>query len=596
MPFFERRRPSIQLGLLGAIGRQAGFSVSTLHANLDLVSRLGADRYDQLANHRGRMLGDWLFSVEAFGAAAPDPDGMLLREFESELVDIDADLLFMRRQVIPAYLEHLVDGYPWGEADVVGFSSTFQQNAASFALARRLKARWPDIVTLFGGANFDGDMGLEHVRTVDCIDYAVIGEADTALPQLLTALATGTDPGAVAGVARRVSDTVVATPQAPPLRTLDDLPDPDYAEYFDRAQHLSLMSSTQRRSTWLPLESARGCWWGEKHHCTFCGLNGTSMAFRSKSPSRVADEMARQSRKYGSFHFEAVDNILDLRYIDQLMPALEETRTDYELFYEVKANLTRNQIRQLAAGGVRAVQPGIESLSSHVLHLMRKGVRAGQNVNLLRWAQYYGIRVEWNLLWGFPGETAHDYAAQVSAMPSLHHLRPPSAVSRIWLERFSPLFTDAAKQGIHHTPERSYRFVYPADVDLDRAAYFFEYDMDGALPDTMYEPLTDAVATWADAWKDTPPVLTSRWSPGHLQIQDTRPRDAGTYTFRGDLADIYAACMDRPITATAVQRKLGLNMTAETIDEAFREFAERGLMFIDESRAVSLALPAVPGR
>ena len=36
---------------------------------------------------------------------------------------------------------------------------------------------------------------------------------------------------------------------------------------------------------------------------------------------------------------------------------------------------------------------------------MDKGVRAAQNVNLLRWARYYGIDVGWNILWGFPGET-----------------------------------------------------------------------------------------------------------------------------------------------------------------------------------------------
>ena len=43
---------------------------------------------------------------------------------------------------------------------------------------------------------------------------------------------------------------------------------------------------------------------------------------------------------------------------------------------------------------------------------MRKGVRAAQNVNLLRWAEVYGISVEWNVLWGFPGEREADYVEQ----------------------------------------------------------------------------------------------------------------------------------------------------------------------------------------
>src|SRR5262249_38071932 len=149
------------------------------------------------------------------------------------------------------------------------FSCTFQQSTASFALARRLKHRYPDIVTVFGGANFDGEMGQELARAVDCIDFAVIGEGDTAFPRLLAALAAGVDPAGIHGVATRAG----ATPPAPPNEDLDDLPAPDYAEYFDRAASLGLATD----EAWIPFESARGCWWGAKHHCTFCGLNGTTM-------------------------------------------------------------------------------------------------------------------------------------------------------------------------------------------------------------------------------------------------------------------------------------------------------------------------------
>jgi len=44
-----------------------------------------------------------------------------------------------------------------------------------------------------------------------------------------------------------------------------------------------------------------------------------------------------------------------------------------QLFYEVKVNLRYDQLAMLRAGGVRAIQPGIESLSNQVLRLMKKG-------------------------------------------------------------------------------------------------------------------------------------------------------------------------------------------------------------------------------
>jgi ribosomal peptide maturation radical SAM protein 1 len=597
MPFMHADRPSIQIGLLKAIGEQHGFEVRTLHANLDFAARIGIEYYRALAEQRGRMIGEWLFSVEAFGAGAPDQDAMLPVEFGAELSYLAGSgpvrdrLLKTRDHDVPAFLDEIMDGCSWDDVSVVGFTCTFQQNTASFALARRLKERYPGIVTVFGGANFDGEMGLELVRTVPCIDYAVVGEGDTAFPRLLRALAEGTEPTEIPGVASRSG----SCPPAPPLERLDDLPVPDYREFFERADKAGLRPDP----AWIPLESARGCWWGAKHHCTFCGLNAMTMQFRAKSPGRVLSELAEQTRRYGTFQFEAVDNIMDPRYLKEVFPAIAESGADYRFFYEVKANLTRAQLKTLARAGVTTLQPGLESLSSNVLRLMDKGVRAAQNVNLLRWARYYGIEVGWNILWGFPGETAEDYAAQADILPHLVHLQPPVSADRVWLERFSPMFTQPERFRMRHRePERSYQYVYPKDFDLDRIAYFFEYEMDGALPDSVYAGLGSEVRKWVEYWESGPrPVLVYSAAPGYLQIYDGRhPGKEGTYTFRDTLADIYLACSDRPTTAAAVRSKLELDLPVGAIEDAFMQFQERGLMFLDESLALSLALPATRGR
>ena len=47
----------------------------------------------------------------------------------------------------------------------------------------------------------------------------------------------------------------------------------------------------------------------------------------------------------------------------------------------------------MATAGVRAIQPGIESLSTRILKLMRKGATRLINVRLLKWAAYYGMTV-----------------------------------------------------------------------------------------------------------------------------------------------------------------------------------------------------------
>jgi ribosomal peptide maturation radical SAM protein 1 len=606
MPFMDPDRPSIQLGLLKAITARHGFPVRTYHAYLDFAAQIGIDYYKLLCQHRGTLIGDWLFSLEAFGDAAPDPGARMLDELANSLSYLGASqeevkekLLKTRGSDVPRYLDALVAGFPWKDVAVAGFSSTFQQNTASFALARRLKRCYPGIITIFGGANFEDEMGAELLRTVDCVDAAVIGEGDRAFPDLLGTLAAGGGPDEVPGVARRQDGRVRITAPRPAAVRLDDLPAPDYDEYFQHAEDLGLLPRLGQRDVWLPIETARGCWWGAKHHCTFCGLNGTTMRFRSKSPERVLSELAEQARRYRSFRFEAVDNILDMTYLTKLFPVLAENETGYEIFYEVKANLSRAQLKLMAQAGITHIQPGIESLSSHVLRLMRKGVRAVQNVNLLRWARYYGIHVDWNLLWGFPGETEQDYAEQAAAIPHLRHLQPPGSSARIWLERFSPIFTGQDTfQLRRRVPERSYRYVYPDSMDLERVAYFFDYELDSALPDSVYSATRRAADDWSVAWHDDSPPILKYWSAPHfVQIYDERRQgQEGTYTLEDTLADLYLACVSRPTTAAAVHRSLNLRLPADGIQEVFGEFQRRGLMFLDGQFALALAVPAVTGR
>ena len=629
MPFFSAKSPSLQLGLLSAIGESHGFPTSTFHLNLELAQRIDFAIYEELCQMRGRMTGDWLFSVAAFREDAPDRAGRFVADFPDEVAAQLGDasgrarspvvdtrhrrmLLRIRNEIIPAYLDAMMREIDWSSFRVVGFSSVFQQTVASIALARRIKEAFPHVVTVFGGSNFEGEMGAELVRKVPWIDHAVLGEGDVALPELLVALAEGKSTTEVPGVASRVDGDIVFGGKPRLLEDLDRLPTPRYGEYFTRAEAVGLIPRTRRRSTRLPFESARGCWWGEKHHCTFCGLNGESMRFRAKSPARVARDLADMAKAYGSFSFYAVDNIVDRRYSEAFFPEIESKGLDYKFFYEVKSNLTREQVRRLAAAGVVEIQPGIESLSSHVLQLMRKGVTAAQNVNLLRWATYYGIWVGWNVLWGFPGEREEDYVEQAALVTHLTHLTPPSMPGvRIVMERFSPLFTDRTSFPAEHVrAEASYRYVYPSTVDVEKVAYIFDYSLHDTLPDRAYEELGARLRAWVDAWAGAPsarasegaelgrtrPTLTFAYSDDFLQIADGRRQELRSLAYEGAAARLYKAAVDRPVRAATAAERAGLAPDDPSARELLERFCEEGLMMRDGAKFLALALPATPGR
>lgn len=601
MPFATVTKPSLQLGLLQSIAISRGFQAETFHLALDFAKQIELRVYEALANHRGHLFGDWIFAGAAFGVDAPREQ--LLDDFRSRIERLIPELgtnpvshlLSLREREVPRYLDHLERTTNWSRFGVVGFTSTFQQNVASFALAARIKERFPDICTVFGGANFDGEMGVELVRSIDCIDYAVSGEADDAFPDLLGALEAGDDPAALPGIICRRDGHVVVPKPRPPFARLDALPTPNYDEYFSRAEALGVLDKASRRTVSLPFESARGCWWGQKHHCTFCGLNAEGMAFRAKSPARVLKELADLSKKYRTFRFEAVDNIISMRYLESFLPRLIEENYHYCLFYETKANLRRDQIRLLSESGVRCIQPGIESFSSHVLSLMRKGVRASQNVNLLRWAAYYNINVIWNILWGFPGESETDYRLQTSLLPHLIHLQPPASASRIWMERFSPIFTDRDRFPMRRVqPEASYRYVYPRRMEHERLAYFFDYELAEPLPASVYATLPLQVRAWQSAWElPARPTMTFRHSPEFLQIDDRRQcGEALTYTLTGPLASLYAAASDRPQGIAGLVDGLSIDWSLEKIETRLDQLCAKGLMMRDGNHFLSLALPA----
>ncbi len=303
MPFAASERPSIQCGLLKAGLARAGYSVDVFYLNLEVAIEIGHDVYRKLADARwDHLLGEWLFSVAAFG---PRDDEEAYREAHPRIAQTCEklgrsfeDLCRLRNDTLPALVERWAAASDWGAYAVVGFTSTFEQNVAALALARRIKERHPDVVIVFGGANFDGEMGPEYVRAFPWIDYAVVGEGDEALPNLLACLARGENVLAVPGVAGRVNGTVVKNGSAPLVRNLDGLPDPDYDDFFSELSRLGRERVLGQAMPLLLFENSRGCWWGEKHHCTFCGLNALGMTYRSKSPERVHDELRRMSARY----------------------------------------------------------------------------------------------------------------------------------------------------------------------------------------------------------------------------------------------------------------------------------------------------------
>jgi len=597
MPFGSLERPSLGLGLLQAQLQRAGMPCDTRYLAFAFADAIGIDEYLWLSRELPytAFAGDWLFTEALYGprpqADAAYLDAVLRRDWRLDEAAI-ARLLALRRSCRP-FLEHCLDAVPWERFDVVGFTSTFEQNIASLALARQLKARHPALFVVFGGANWEATMGRELHRRFPCVDAVCSGEADHTFPALLAALDEGRSPATVRGIVHRHRGRSVATPPAPLVRDLDALPIPDY-EPWKRDREASSVGAV---AATMLLETGRGCWWGAKSHCTFCGLNGGSLAFRAKSPDRALEEIRHLREHYEINFFSAVDNILDMAYFRTLLPRLAAEPPGMTFFYEVKANLSAEQVALLAAAGVTTIQPGVESLSDHVLKLMRKGTTALQNVQLLKWCREHGVRPEWNLLYGFPGETAQDHADTLALMDAIWFLDAPSGYGPVRLDRFAPYHEDPAAYGMTNVrPMAPYPYLYPFGRDsLDQIAYYFDYDhcdADQPLPDPG--PLVERVRRWmADEQRGALRLL--RDGEDSLVVDDRAPAGPRGLRLHGWQVAAYDAC-DRVRTRDGLARMPALaHVGADQLSSFLDACVAQRIMVRNRDQHLSLAV-ASPAR
>ncbi|MEW6357011.1 MAG: RiPP maturation radical SAM C-methyltransferase [Planctomycetota bacterium] len=547
MPYGAVEWPSIGIGLLIAAAKRAGISAKAVYPSLWFAESMGYERYFVFTKFQRAESGlaDWTFAKACFPDFEPNHSEYLslalareevlcrhIRVFGRGRADFRNWLSKTRKDAVTFVkraARQVLDLRP----RIVGCSTAFQQNCSSLALLRRIKESDPNIVTLMGGPSCEGEMGLAMKQVFPWVDYVVSGEADLLFADLChVALAEGAQaapkhlPNGVfsATNVRQISEnaekkSVGGVPTATVTR-LDDLPDPDYEDYFEERRTFSLDDRIPRI---LLFETSRGCWKGNRRPCRFCGLNGNRRVYRSKKPVSVLDQLARLNGKYANDVFMATDTILKRGYFRTLLPKLSTMDKKYRLFFETVSTLEEREVARLAEAGIRWIQPGIETLSDEIAELLDKGNSALRSIALLKHAREQGVRCIWHILYRVPGDEESHYRDMISLLPLLHHLEPPSA-GEIRFDRFSCYHRDPRRFGLTLEPYPTDAFIYPTPGRLLRdMTYFFRSPEMESRPERLertYTALRDAIGGWQTAFWGT--KSSKRVSPALLMTEDER--------------------------------------------------------------------------
>jgi len=598
LPFAAPEHPSLGVSLLQAALKARGISSRVCYFNLDLAEDIGLELYNALEIagrlvdfadvHLTRALtGEWFFADVVFPGRLPSAEEYVerfLRPDSGRRRYIDQILAARRKNA--AFVERWAAEIRCHHPKIVGFTTVFDQTCACLSVAKALKEGPDPPVIVFGGSNCEGEMGHQLIQSFPWIDYVCTGEGDEVFPAFAGQFTRhGSAPSAPGILAR---GEAFSMPR--PVVNLDALPFPDFSDYFERLRRSPLCPGMRIE---LMFESSRGCWWGEKQHCTFCGLNGGTMKFRSKSADRVIAELTAITAENGCDRVQCADNILDLNYFRTLFPKLMGSPLNLSLFYETKANLKFEQLQVLKAANVNTILPGIESLSNQLLRLMRKGSTGLQNLQLLRWCEELGLDVIWYCIYGFPGESPSELDRVAGLIPSLTHLQPAQFCLPIQLERFSPYFFQARELGIANIrPAAAYSYSFPlTSEETMRLGYFFDFDYaDGRDPLQYGRKLVEASQSWyrLSSQPDHRPRLDMYRVGGRIVIHDTRPAALAPLHLLEDLsAQLYILC-DQLHSAEALARRCSAG--AAEVQAALAHLVARKLTVAMEGRYLSLAV------
>lgn len=593
MPWHTLDCPSLALGILQARAAacRESHNISIIYGNIRWAEYIlmhgetDPTSYIEIADNGFFYgIGDWVFS-----SALYDETEHNLQPYTSYLEQRNRDIEVAARlhKLATPFIDELAQEIISQKYDIVGFTSTFLQNVPSLSLAKRLKQLDPSILIVFGGGNCDDVQGITLHRNFSFIDYVVRGEGEQTFVEFLDALSGYGSMNSIEGLCWRQDDgTPIVNKERTTSFPVNAIPTPIYDTYFENLWRSPVMEYIEPR---IVIESARGCWWGEKHQCTFCGLNGSVIKFRSRKADLVLKEIEYLTHRHQSLDVVMVDNIIDMNYFKSLVPQLIQKDWDIRIHYEIKSNLTDIQIRTLREAKILHVQPGIESLSSRVLQLMRKGVTGIQNIRVLRDCEENNLTVSWNYLYGFPGETADDYLSIIEQMPSLIHLQPPGGISRIALERFSPNYDDPCLGFPNRKPSHFYSLIYNLSVnELADMVYLFDTDAVGIGPE-VETLLHNAVDIWTAHYAHS--SLTFRIIENELHIRDRRNNKSHSDIVISDPQKVASYIfMRKGLTKLALRQKLiELGNDIPDLDEWLEWLKLQGLVFEESGAYIALA-------
>lgn len=330
----------------------------------------------------------------------------LFLQDKSMFDELKEDLENQYEDILSIIIEKIISD----KSKIVGITSKFHQWIPSVLLAQKIKERIPNITIISGGwTNSQAAMDFLKLNK-DFIDYAIWGEGEIPLKELICIILGKSDTTIIEDVPRivYVSGNEVIKNSSGNKQTYVDfsenLLEPDYSDFFTSCLEHGL------QGTLYPIERGRGCNWNK---CSFCYL-AQGYDFRVKSVEVMISEILSLIKQYNKYQFFFTDNDVigsDLSDFNYLLDELIKIKKAYpqfsiEMAEVISRNLTYDLIEKMSKAGFKRIQIGVEAISEKLLIDINKQQSIVDNFFAVKSAIDNDIEIKGaNIIMNTPNET-----------------------------------------------------------------------------------------------------------------------------------------------------------------------------------------------
>lgn len=280
----------------------------------------------------------------------------------------------------------------------------------------------PNIKILLGGSGLDIIQFQYQLPWHDLMlkaglaDTVILGEGEFSLAQAILQDQQG----------------VIKVPQLSNAE-LDLIPIPDYDDYdfslyetYTNSYWNTNESVKTKTELVFLITSSKGC----VKNCSFCDVGKIWNKFRFRSAEKVAEEIIFLNQQYGANYFSFTDSLMNggMKIFSQMNQLLAE-KIPKTISYEGQiicrgpSDMPEKHFQSMSDAGCRRVIIGLESGSEKVRMSMGKDSSQEAVNYTTSMLIKYGIHQHWNIIAGYPTETAEDWQ---DTMNLIKHWLPKS--------------------------------------------------------------------------------------------------------------------------------------------------------------------------